>query len=140
MLSRSTRATLLRLHRSVAPNNRSTPRIVALQQSIQHHQNKPTISQCRTFLSTPAVRKGITPESPDPKAPNPQSNNAAVAAGATHVIEATPLSDKDYHEVADHYFEELLGELERTQEDGSDIEAEYSVRPASNSSYENESG
>ncbi|KAF3393139.1 Frataxin [Talaromyces pinophilus] len=125
MLSRSTRATLLRLHRSAAPTNPSRSRIVAL----QPQQNKQIIplQQRRSFLSTPAIRKGITPESSDPKAPNPQSNNAAAAAGATHVVEATPLSDKDYHEVADHYLEVLLGELERAQEDGSEIEAEYSA-------------
>ncbi|GAM41757.1 mitochondrial chaperone [Talaromyces pinophilus] len=125
MLSRSTRATLRRLHRSAAPTNPSRSRIVAL----QPQQNKQIIplQQRRSFLSTPAIRKGITPESSDPKAPNPQSNNAAAAAGATHVVEATPLSDKDYHEVADHYLEVLLGELERAQEDGSEIEAEYSV-------------
>ncbi|PCH00825.1 Frataxin [Penicillium occitanis (nom. inval.)] len=126
MLSRSTRATLLRLHRSAAaPTNPSRSRIVAL----QPQQNKQIIplQQRRSFLSTPAIRKGITPESSDPKAPNPQSNNAAAAAGATHVVEATPLSDKNYHEVADHYLEVLLGELERAQEDGSEIEAEYSA-------------
>lgn len=125
MLSRSTRATFLRLHRTAAPTNPSKPRIVAL----QLRQNKQTtpLQQRRSFLSTPAIRKGITPESSDPKAPNPQSSNAAAAAGATHVVEATALSDKDYHEVADHYLEVLLGELERTQEDGSEIEAEYSV-------------
>lgn len=127
MLSRSTRATLLRLHRSAAPTNASRSRIVALQQPIQHHQSKQAISQRRTFLSTPAIHKGITPESSDPKAPNPQSNNAAAAAGAAHVIEATPLSDKNYHEVSEHYLNVLLGELERSQEDGSEIEAEYSV-------------
>lgn len=127
MLSRSTRGALLRLHRSAAPTSPSRSGILISQQSISHHQNKQKISHRRTFLSTPAIRKGITPDSADPKAPNPQSSNAAVAAGATHVVEATPLSDKNYHEVADQYLEVLLGEIERTQEDGSEIEAEYSV-------------
>lgn len=124
MLSRSTRAALLRLHRSAAPTTPSRSCIVAHQL-----QNKQTVYplQRRTFLSTPTIRKGITPGSPDPTAPNPQSNNAAVAAGATHVTEATPLSDKDYHEVSEHYLNVLLGEVERVQEDGSEIEAEYSV-------------
>lgn len=131
MLSRSTRATLLRLHRSAAPTNASRSRIVALQ--LQQNKQTNPLQQRRTFLSTPVIRKGITPDSSDPKAPNPQSNNAAAAAGAAHVVEATPLSDKDYHEVADHYLEVLLGELERSQEDGSEIEAEYSVCISSNS-------
>lgn len=124
MLSRSTRASLLRLHRTVAPTNSTRLRIIA----IQHQQNKQTSPlQRRTFISTPVIRKGITPDSSDPKAPNPQSNNAAAAAGATHVTEPTPLSDKHYHEVSEHYLNVLLGEIERIQEDGSEIEAEYSV-------------
>lgn len=127
MLSRTTRASFLRLQRSAAPT--SSPRIVALQQlqkRTQFLQNKqPTLSsQCRSFHSSPTVRKGITPDSSDPKAPNPQPTNAS-----THVLEATPLSDKDYYEVSEHYLNVLLGELERTQEDGSEVEAEYSVCP-----------
>lgn len=39
----------------------------------------------------------------------------------------SPLSDSEYHEYAEHFFEELLTELERIQEEGSDIESEYSV-------------
>jgi hypothetical protein len=124
MLSRSTRASLLRLHRTAFPTNSTRSRIIA----IQHQPNKQTSPlQRRTFISTPVIRKGITPDSSDPKAPNPQSSNAAAAAGASHVTEATPLSDKHYHEVSEHYLNVLLGELERIQEDGTEIEAEYSV-------------
>lgn len=39
----------------------------------------------------------------------------------------SPLSDSEYHEYAEHFFEELLTELERIQEEGSDIESEYSA-------------
>jgi frataxin len=124
MLSRSTRASLLRLHRTAFPTNSTRSRIIA----IQHQPNKQTSPlQRRTFISTPVIRKGITPDSSDPKAPNPQSSNAAAAAGASHVTEATPLSDKHYHEVSEHYLNVLLGELERIQEDGTEIEAEYSA-------------
>ncbi|EED24459.1 mitochondrial chaperone Frataxin, putative [Talaromyces stipitatus ATCC 10500] len=128
MLSRSTRASLLHLHHSAAPINSSTSRIAALRHPIQIQQKKQaTPFQRRNFLSTPAIRKGITPDSSDPIAPNPQSNNAATAAGSDHVVEATPLSDRDYHEVSEHYLNVLLGELERVQEEGSEIEAEYSA-------------
>lgn len=41
--------------------------------------------------------------------------------------EATPLANTEYHEYSEHYFEVLLGELEKRQENGSDVEAEYSV-------------
>jgi frataxin len=127
MLSRTTRASLRRLQRSAAPtanNSSSRPRVVALQQlqtPAQFIQQNKFLSPRRTFHSAPAVHKGITPDSSDPKPPNPQSTNGA------HVIEATPLSDKDYHDVSEHYLEVLLAEVERVQEDGSEVEAEFSV-------------
>lgn len=80
---------------------------------------------CRSLHSTPAARKGITPGSSDPTPPNPQSNR--VAGGAHHVTEPSLLTDEQYHEYAEHYLNVLLGELERVQEEGSDLEAEYSV-------------
>ncbi|OKL59991.1 hypothetical protein UA08_04781 [Talaromyces atroroseus] len=128
MLSRTTRASLFRLQRSAAPaanNSSSRPRVVALQQlqTPSHfiQQKNKASSPCRNFHSTPAVHKGITPDSSDPKPPNPQPTNG------NYVVEATPLSDKDYHEVSEHYLEVLLAEVERVQEDGSDVEAEYSA-------------
>jgi len=50
-----------------------------------------------------------------------------VAGAAAHVTEPTPLSTEEYQEYAEHYFNVLLGELEKAQEEGSDVEAEYSV-------------
>lgn len=90
------------------------------QQQQQQHRSQ------RSFHTTPAVRKGISPQSSDPVAPNPQSSH--VAGGAVHVSEPSPLTDAEYHEFSEHYFNVLLGELERVQEEGSDLEAEYSVR------------
>jgi frataxin len=80
----------------------------------------------RSFHTTSAVRKGITPESSDPAPPNPQSSHTA--GGAVYVSEPSPLTDTEYYEFSEHYFNVLLGELERVQEEGSDLEAEYSVR------------
>lgn len=88
----------------------------------------PSQGRClrRSFHSTPAARKGITPGSFDPTPPNPQSSR--VAGGAVHVAEPTPLTDNQYHEYAEHYLNTLLAEVERAQEEeGSELEAEYSV-------------
>lgn len=117
----------MRLHRAAAaaPLPSATPRASIL--NIQQLKRQSGVFQARNFRAAPAFRKGITPDSEDPKAPNPQSSNAAAAAGAIHVVEPTSLSDKDYHEVSEHYLNVLLGELERIQEEGSEIEAEYSV-------------
>ncbi|KAJ5605683.1 hypothetical protein N7510_008464 [Penicillium lagena] len=72
-------------------------------------------------LHVSAVRcKGIQPDSSDPKPP-------PVAGSAAHVTEPTPLSAEEYQEYSEHYFNVLLGELEKSQEEGSDVEAEYSV-------------
>lgn len=126
MLSRTSRGLVPSLRRSIAAPARPKSHLVAFQRPAQHLHKKKTTAQCG-FHTTRAVRKGITPESEDPQAPNPQSNNAAAAAGAAHVVEATPLSDQHYHEVSEIYLNELLAEIERVQEEGSDIEAEYSV-------------
>lgn len=82
----------------------------------------------RGFQSTSCIRKGIFPDSADPPAPNPQSNN--VAGASTHVTEPSPLTDAQYHEFAEYYLNVIQNEVEKAQEEGSDIEAEYSVRIA----------
>ncbi|GFF37320.1 frataxin homolog, mitochondrial [Aspergillus udagawae] len=79
----------------------------------------------RGFQSTSCIRKGIFPDSADPPAPNPQSNN--VAGAFTHVTEPSPLDDAQYHEFAEHYLNVIQNEVEKAQEEGSDIEAEYSA-------------
>lgn len=78
----------------------------------------------RLFHSTGSFAKGLQPDTEDPQPPN---NQAPVAGAAAHVTEPTPLSAEEYYEYSEHYFNVLLGELERAQEDGSDVEAEYSV-------------
>lgn len=78
----------------------------------------------RQLHTTPVLRKGITPGSSDPA---PPSTEPKVAGGARHVTEAAALTEEQYREYSEHYFNTLLSELERRQEEGSDIEAEYSV-------------
>lgn len=79
----------------------------------------------RLFTSSTPTAKGIQPDSEDPKPPN--VHGAPVAGAASHVTEPTPLSPQEYYDYSEHYFNVLLGELERAQEEGSDVEAEYSV-------------
>ncbi|KAA8648775.1 hypothetical protein EYZ11_004905 [Aspergillus tanneri] len=79
----------------------------------------------RGFHETSPIRKGLYPDSSDPPAPSPQSNN--VAGAAAHVTEPSPLTDAQYHEYAEHYLNVLQTELENAQEEGSDMEAEYSA-------------
>ncbi|KXG50939.1 Frataxin [Penicillium griseofulvum] len=79
----------------------------------------------RSFQSSPAIRKGIHPESANPPAPNPQPGS--VAGAASHVTEPSPLTSEEYYEYSEHYFNVLQSHLEKAQEEGSDVEAEYSA-------------
>ena len=91
-------------------------------------QQQPQPQQChiRSLHSTPSARKGITPDSADPTPPKPESNSN-VAGGSVHVTVASPLSEEQYREYAEDYFNLLQTRLEEMQEEGIDIEAEYSV-------------
>ncbi|KAJ5298890.1 uncharacterized protein N7443_007010 [Penicillium atrosanguineum] len=84
----------------------------------------PAVTSARSFFSSPASAKGIQPDSSDPKPPNPQS---PVAGAAEHVVEPTPLTPEEYYEYSEHYFNYLVQQLEKAQEEGSDVEAEYSA-------------
>ncbi|KAJ5972373.1 uncharacterized protein N7479_002291 [Penicillium vulpinum] len=123
MLSRTAPRALLA---SVRPSIRTTtpptstllPRVRAIRPS--------SASQfTRSFQSSPVIGKGIHPESADPPAPNPQSGS--VAGAASHVTEPSPLTPEDYYEYSEHYFNVLQSHLERAQEEGSEVEAEYSA-------------
>jgi frataxin len=81
----------------------------------------PAVTSTRSFFSSPASAKGIQPDSSDPKPPT-------VAGGASHVTEPTPLTPEEYYEYSEHYFNYLVQQLEKAQEEGLEVEAEYSVR------------
>jgi frataxin len=124
MLSRTAPRALLT---SVRPSIRTTaPTSSALLSQTRSLRPNSGSQFTRSFQSSPAIRKGIHPESADPPAPNPQS--APVAGAAAHVTEPSPLTTEDYYEYSEHYFNVLLAQLEKAQEEGSDIEGEYSVR------------
>lgn len=79
----------------------------------------------RAFTSSAFFSKGLQPDSENPRPSNPQST--PIAGSGSHVTEPSALTPEEYHEYSEHYFNVLLGELERAQEEGSDVEAEYSV-------------
>lgn len=78
----------------------------------------------RSFCSSPASFKGITPGSSDPAPPNPEPNYI----GVKQVTEASYISEPEYRDRSEEYINALMAEIERTQEEqGSEVEAEYSV-------------
>lgn len=122
MLSRTApRALLVSLRpsmRTTATTSTLLPRACAIRPSS-------TSQFTRSFQSSPVIRKGIHPESANPPAPSPQPGS--VAGAASHITEPSPLTPEEYYEYAEHYFNVLQSELEKAQEEGSDVEAEYSV-------------
>lgn len=122
MLSRTAPRALLV---SVRPSTRTSAITSALLPRAFAIRPSSTSQFTRSFQSSPAIRKGLHPESANPPAPNPQSSS--VAGAATHITEPSPLTPEEYYEYAEHYFNVLQNELEKVQEEGSEIEAEYSV-------------
>ncbi|KAJ5160820.1 Frataxin [Penicillium canariense] len=120
MLSRSA-TRLLRAGPAVRPSLRtsSTVRQAAapLRRSYPAHP--------RAFSSSATFSKGLQPDSEDPRPPNPQAT--PIAGAAPHVTEPTALTPEEYRDYSEHYFNVLLRELEKAQEEGSDVEAEYSA-------------
>ncbi|QSS64410.1 mitochondrial iron uptake protein, partial [Histoplasma capsulatum] len=92
---------------------------------LQHES--PARAYYRQLHTTPSLRKGITPHSSNPTPPNPESSNSNIAGGANHVTQPTPLTEEQYREYVEDYFNVLLTKVEQMQENGSDVEAEYSV-------------
>lgn len=102
-------------------------RITTATTRIQSRAIRPTVSRSipqRSFCSSPASCKGITPGSSDPAPPNPEPNYI----GVKQVTEASYISEPEYRDRSEEYINALMAEIERTQEEqGSEVEAEYSV-------------
>ncbi|KAJ5489680.1 Frataxin [Penicillium diatomitis] len=117
--------------------SRNAPRLLragsALRTSVRPASSRQVVAplrrsypaQPRTFASSAVFSKGLQPDSEDPKPSDPQSSPGAGLSA--HVTEPSPLTNQEYYEYSEHYFNILLGELEKAQEEGSDIEAEYSA-------------
>lgn len=82
-----------------------------------------SISSTIRPFSSYCSRRGIIPDSSDPKPPNPEPSHG------TDSHEAAPLSDSEYHEVADQYMNTLQLALEEYVESEVEkgMEVEYSV-------------
>lgn len=92
--------------------------------------------QSARFLSSSSTRnKGLSPESADPPAPNPEPH---VKGGVDSTEQPAGLSEEEYHKLADAYIDEVLSELEAWQEVEDGVDVEYSVRssPHANTSDE----
>ena len=122
MLSRTPRALLFAVRPSLRIGRVSAPAATHFQSQSQPRDIQ---SSLRPFHSTPAARKGIQPDSSDPKPPKGNGNN--VAGAAVHVTEPSPLTNEQYYDYSEHYLNVVVNEVERLQEEGSDLEAEYSV-------------
>ncbi|KAH1985925.1 hypothetical protein LV164_000102 [Aspergillus fumigatus] len=125
-ISRSAASSAARPSLRVGRISATAPGAIHLQPRLNGVNNSAQAPR-RGFQCTSCIRKGIFPDSADPPAPKPQSNN--VAGASTHVTEPSPLTDVQYHEFAEHYLNVIQNEVEKAQEEGSDIEAEYSVLP-----------
>lgn len=73
----------------------------------------------RSFSVSARPLAGLMPhtENPEPKESEPVLVNAA----------PSPLETEEFHELADHYLEEVLAKVEEIQEGREDIEVDYSV-------------
>ncbi|EGE04976.1 Mitochondrial chaperone Frataxin [Trichophyton interdigitale] len=102
-------------------------RITAAATRTQSRAIRPTVFRSipqRSFCSSPASFKGITPGSSDPAPPNPEPNYI----GVKQVTEASYISEPEYRDRSEEYINALMAEIERTQEEqGSEVEAEYSA-------------
>lgn len=128
MISRTSTRLLQRYSTAAQSSLRTTTTTTPQTQARALRRSSPFQSAIRQrpFHSSAAFAKGIQPDSSDPKPPN--VNGAPVAGAAIHVTEPSPLTPEEYYEYSEHYFNVLLGELEKVQEEqGSDMEAEYSV-------------
>ncbi|EAL89737.2 hypothetical protein KXV22_007539 [Aspergillus fumigatus] len=123
-ISRSAASSAARPSLRVGRISATAPAAIHLQPRLNGVNNSAQAPR-RGFQCTSCIRKGIFPDSADPPAPKPQSNN--VAGASTHVTEPSPLTDVQYHEFAEHYLNVIQNEVEKAQEEGSDIEAEYSA-------------
>lgn len=85
-------------------------------------QPQPLSHQPRAFTSAAARFIDILPDADKPPHDVKESEPHD---GAT---QATPLSDAEYQEKSDAFFEQLLDRLEAKQEEEGNLDVEYSVR------------
>ena len=79
------------------------------------------LHQPRTFTTFPARSIDILPDADKP------ANDVREAEPHEILTQATPLTEDEYAEKADKYFDELVSTLEQMQEQKGELDVEYSV-------------
>lgn len=74
----------------------------------------------RTFHATPSARLDILSDASDKDAGKESEPHE-------EVTQATPITDEEFHERADKFFEDLVTQLEFMQEEKDKLDVEYSV-------------
>jgi frataxin len=93
------------------------PLLRPFSQPLQIHKQR------QPFSYTHTPRKGLQPDSEDPKPPATEDHVGH------HALEPAQIADSEYHELADQYIDALVLTLEEMAEDAKNgVEVEYSVR------------
>lgn len=83
----------------------------------------PMLGSSRSFASSTAILKGLSPESDNPKPTRPEGHTAALMP--------TEVTVEEYHTISDKTMDEIVAKLEQLQEDREDVDVEFSVRGSS---------
>jgi len=99
----------------------TAPRSLPIRQPALQISRVLSISPARTFSSTRATYKGLSPESEDPQPipKQPLSNTAT---------KPTDITAQEYEELSNSYMDFLVEKLEELQEEKEEVDVEYSVR------------
>ena len=76
----------------------------------------------RPLTTTPYRSKGLYPDSSDPKPPKTEPTSKFHSS-----TEPAPISESEYHEIADEYLNKLVLTLEEKAEASDGLEVEYAV-------------
>jgi hypothetical protein len=93
-----------------------------VRQSTAGTYKRTSITTGKSFSTSRAFFKGLSPESENPQPKEPEAQTLAQAPA--------DLSMDEYHKISDHYFEILVDKLEALQEVREELDCEYSVWPS----------
>lgn len=126
----TTRLGVQAVRRSVCQVNgqvttRASPPRVAARLARQYTYSRPMASLLPAFRSfqTSSTCRGILPDAEDPPPREAESHEP-------NITSRTEITDEEYHQHADMFFDELVGRLEKMAESNEAMEVEYSVSRA----------
>jgi len=73
----------------------------------------------RPLVTTTALSKGLSPESEDPPPPAPEDSQTTATPA--------PITEDEYHELADDCLEAILGRFEELQDEREELDVEFSA-------------